>query len=277
MAPGSAVIEPMSVFQALLLGIVQGLSEFIPISSSGHLVLFPFIFGWRQPTVAFDVSLHIGTLGSLVWVFREEIAAIVRAVRRPEAPERRLLKMIVIGTIPAAVVGVALNTWLEDAFERPVVVSILLGVTAWGLLWGEARYERSSEERRGVAGVAERDALAIGAAQAVAILPGISRSGSTIVAGFWRGLEREAAVRFAFLLGIPAIAGAAVVKLPDMAREGLSGSGAAMIVGVLASAVTGVIAIRGLLRLIGRRTLRPFAAYCVFAMAAGLLTALARG
>lgn len=269
----------MSVVQAFVIGIVQGLTEFLPISSSAHLVLFPFVVGWEEPSVAFDVAVHLGTLVSLVLVFREQIGALARAVRTPDESNRRLLRLIVIGTIPAAVAGLALGSQIDDAFHRPVLVSVLLGVTGWFLLWGEGRADGRPADApvRDETSIEPRDAAIVGAAQAVSLLPGISRSGSTVAAGLARGLDREAAVRFSFLLGIPAIAGAVVVKLPDMVREGLSGSAGAFVVGILTSAISGVFAIRAFLRLIGRRTLRPFAAYCFLAMTVGLLTALARG
>ena len=269
----------MSLIQALVLGIVQGLTEFLPISSSGHLVIVPFVFGWREPSVAFIVAVHIGTLAALLWVFRARIIEIIRAVMggAGREPDRKLGGFIVIGTVPAAVLGAVFASRVDSTFERPVVATLLLGVTGWALLSAESIYEERKEEPRPEGSLTAADAALIGLAQGVAILPGVSRSGSTIATGMWRGISREAAARFSFLLAIPITIGAIIVKLPDMIDEGTSGSGGAMAVGVLTSAVTGVLAIQAMLALVKRRGLRPFGVYCFFAMTAGLLTALARG
>lgn len=269
----------MPLYQGLILGIVQGFSEFLPISSSGHLVLVPFIMGWREPTVAFIVAVHLGTTLSILWVFRERLMELIRgAFGRGNPADGRLVGLIILATVPAAVVGAVLSDQVDRVFERPVIVSFLLAGTAWLLFTVETQYEK-----RDAAGVRDErmvravDAGTIGVAQAVAILPGISRSGSTIAAGMFRGLSREAAAKFSFLMAIPIVLGATAVKVPDMVREGTSGSGGAMVIGVIASAVTGVLSIRAMLGVIARRGFRPFAVYCLFAMTAGLLTALARG
>ncbi len=272
----------MSLLQALILGIVQGLTEFLPVSSDGHLVLVPFIVGWREPSLAFIVSTHIGTLGALLWVFRARVVEIIRAVigGPGREPDRRLAGLIVIGTVPAAVLGGIFASRVETTFERPVIATLLLGVTGWVLLSAESSYEdrrERKEEPRPEGALTPMDAGLIGLAQATAILPGISRSGTTIATGMWRGIGRETAARFSFLLAIPITIGAVIVKIPDMIDEGTSGAGGAMALGVLASAVTGVLAIQAMLALVKRRGLRPFGVYCFFAMTAGLLTALARG
>lgn len=268
----------MSLLQALVLGAVQGITEFLPISSSGHLVLFPFVVGWDEPSVAFDVAVHFGTLVAVAWVFRTDVVELGRALlgwaSAPEA-DRRMLRMLGIATVPIAVFGLAAMATIEGTFERPVLVSLLLGITGWWLLTTEshAEPERGIQENR----IDAADALLIGVAQAAAIFPGISRSGATIGAGMLRGLTRPAAARFAFVLSIPAIAGATVVKLPDLAREGAAGGAGAIIVGTIAAGLVAALAIRWFLGLVERRGLRPFALYCFAAMTAGLLTALARG
>jgi len=267
------------LIQALILGIVQGLSEFLPISSSGHLVLVPFIFGWKEPSVAFIVAVHLGTTLSILWVFRERIIELVRSVFGLGNPaDRRFVGLIAIATVPAAIVGGVFSSQVDRVFERPVIISFLLGFTAWILFSAESAYEkRPQESARDERMLTPLDAAAIGGAQAVAILPGVSRSGSTIGAGMFRGIGREAAAKFSFLMAIPVILGAVVIKIPDMVREGASGSAGAMVIGVIASAVTGVLSIRAMLSFVTRRGFRPFAIYCVLAMTAGILTALARG
>jgi undecaprenyl-diphosphatase len=266
----------MSIVQALVLGLLQGLTEFLPVSSSGHLVLFPFIVGWPVPTVAFDVAVHLGTLLSVLWVFRARVVAMLRAAASwSSAPERdrRALKLVVIGTIPAAIVGVVLGSRIEDTFERPVVVTLLLALNGWAMLSGERMGHERPDTDRTEDEMRTSDALGVGAAQAVAILPGISRSGSTIAAGRALGMSRETAAEYSFLLSIPVIAGAGLVKIPDIARA----EAGPMIVGIAASAIAGVIALRAFLAFVRARGLRPFAYYCFAATAAGILAALARG
>lgn len=269
----------MSLIQALILGIIQGLSEFLPISSDGHLVLFPFMFGWNEPSLAFIVSTHIGTLAALLWVFRARILEILRAVvgSGGREPDRRLAWLIVIGTVPGAVIGAIFSSQVESAVERPVVAALLLGVTGWALLAAETKFEEHEGEPRTEEQITRVDAGLIGLAQASAILPGISRSGTTIAMGLFRGINREDAARFSFLLAIPITIGAIIFEIPDMLDEGTSGNGGAMAIGIIAAAITGVVAIKAMLALVRRRGLRPFGVYCFLAMTAGLLTALARG
>lgn len=270
----------MSILQGFVLGLVQGLTEFLPVSSSGHLQLVPFIFGWHEPTIAFDVAVHLGTLIAVVYFFREEVRAwILTLLHWREAPPaaRKIIALVVIGTIPAVLVGGVFDHWVEHVFQRPVVVSLLLGVTGYLLLSAETKYEHLHEQAREETGLTSRDAAIIGGWQAVSILPGISRSGATISGGMRLGITRRAAARFSFLLSIPVILGAIVFKLPDMAHQGLSGSGPAMLIGVVVSAVSGFFAVSWFLGIIDRRGLRPFGIYCFFAMVAGLLTGLARG
>ncbi len=264
----------MGLFQAFVLGIVQGATEFLPISSSGHLVLVPFIAGWEKPSVAFIVAVHFGTLLSVVWVFRTRILELLRALFGKDSDEdRRFVGLIAIGTVPAALIGGVLSDRIETTFERPVIVSFLLAGTAWILFSAESAFEGRKEAPQEERQMTPMDAGVVGVAQAVAILPGISRSGSTIAAGMVRGLTREAAARFSFLLAVPIIFGATVVKIPDMASE----SAGALVIGVITSAIIGVVSIRALLALVARRGFRPFAVYCIFASTAGVLTALARG
>lgn len=270
----------MSIFQALVLGLVQGLTEFLPVSSSGHLTLVPFLFGWDEPSLAFVVAVHLGTLAAVVAIFREQVSLLVRtARRRKEAPDydRRLLRLVVIGTIPAVVVGAVFEGLIGDAFERPVLVSLLLGVTGSLLMSTESRADHREAPRRGDETMSQGDATAIGIAQAIAVLPGISRSGTTISAGMRVGLTRTTAARFSFLLSIPVIAGALIFEIPDMFSEAGRAGAAPFLFAIVASAVSGFYSIRWFLGMIQRRGLRPFGVYCFLAMVAGLVAALARG
>lgn len=290
----------MPVLQALILGLLQGATEFLPVSSSGHLVLFPFIMGWEEPTVAFDVAVHIGTLISVLIVFWDRIRPLLAAMFRPDERNRHLLTLLFVGSIPAGIAGLAFASIFESAFGRPMFAAMFLGVTGYLLILGD-RFTKEHEDRVAEEAAATRvaaaraeplpetkplrtedtmdaiDALAIGAAQAAAILPGISRSGSTVVAGLRMGVSREAAVRYSFLLSIPAILGALIVQFPDLVKQSSGGDLPAILIGVVASAISGVIAIRWFIRLISTRGLKPFAIYCFLAMTAGLLAGLARG
>ena len=270
----------MSLLHALVLGLVQGLTEFIPVSSSGHLQLVPFIFGWKTPSVAFDVAVHFGTLVAVVYVFREEVMRLIRTVlhwRESSEADRRLLRLIVIGTIPAIIVGGALNHWVESVFQRPVVISLLLGVTGYLLLSAETKAEVREERPRALFELTDRDAAVVGGWQAFAILPGVSRSGATIGGALRLGISRQVAARYSFLLSIPVITGAIVFKLPDMVHKaGATGVGS-FIVGIIVSGLSGFVAVNWFLRMLRLKGLRPFGVYCFFAMVAGLITALARG
>jgi undecaprenyl-diphosphatase len=266
----------MSIFQALVLGVVQGLTEFLPISSSAHLVLVPFILGWKEPTLAFDVAVHLGTLISVCIVFRERLIALFKALVQPDEANRKMLRLLIIGTVPAVIAGVALNSLFDRLFHAPVKTAFQVGITGWILIVAD-RWAAKHETTRGEAEMNDLDAATIGVAQAISIVPGISRSGATIAAGLWRGIDRVTALRYSFLLSIPAIAGAIVFKIPDMVKESGGGQAGAFIVGIIASAVSGIIAIRAFLKIIERRGLRVFAVYCFAVMAAGILTGLARG
>lgn len=257
----------------LVLGAVQGLTEFVPVSSSAHLVLVPFVLGWPIPGVAFDVAVHLGTAVAVIAYFRRElggmVAGTVRTIAgRGDEPDRamgRLAALLAVGSIPAALAGLLLKGFFEGLFDRPEVVALLLVGTAVLLFIGEAAYRRAPE-RREVREVRLGDAIAIGVLQAVAIAPGISRSGATISAGLVRGLSRDAAARFSFLLGLPAILGAGLVEIPDMGGADLGATiGAAAV-----AAVTGFAAIAFLLRYLRTRDTRPFAWYCLLAAAVAL-------
>ena len=260
----------MSVLEAVVLGAVQGLTEFVPISSSGHLVLVPEVLGWAHPGLAFDVMLHTASLLALLIYFSGDLVDLARGVVAGDDDQRRLLWLLVVGTIPAGLAGLLLSDYFERSFEDARSSAVQLVITALILVAAEAvlRYhqrvtaERGSSLRR-LSDLRIVDSVVIGGAQAISILPGISRSGSTIGAGLALAMGRDDAARFAFLLAIPALLGATVVQLPELGEASLGvGAGVA---GFAASLVTSYAAIWGLLRYLRSNTLYPFAAYCVIA------------
>jgi undecaprenyl-diphosphatase len=256
----------MSLVHALVLGAVQGLTEFIPISSSGHLVLVPEALGWDQPGLAFDVMLHVASLAALVVYFARDLVGIARGFVAREPGARRMVMLLAVGTVPAALAGFLLNDYFEDAFTDARSAAVQLVITAAILIGAElvfAWHSRRGARLRTMEELGMGDATAIGIAQAVSILPGISRSGATIGAGLGLKMERDDAARFSFLLAIPALFGAALVEIPDLGDMQLS-LGAA-VGGFVASLVTSYLAIAGLIRYMRTRTLYPFAAYCVVA------------
>ncbi len=256
----------MDPLQAIVLGVVQGLTEFIPVSSSGHLVLVPWLLHWQKPGLVFDTTLHLGTLAALVVYFWGDLWAILlswlrgwRGLRWQE-PAGRLGWLLVVGTLPAVVIGLLLEEQFEALFGQPRFVAVALLITGTVLAFTERVSRRQiGPEKLGFGG-----ALLVGLAQAAAITPGISRSGATIAAGLGLGLTRTGAARFSFLLGVPVIAGAGLSQLVQMVR-GVepNGVGAEMLaVGFLAAAVSGYLCVWFLLSYLQRGTLYGFAAYC---------------
>lgn len=259
----------MTIIQSLILGIVQGLTEFLPVSSSAHLVLVPFILNWTlDPTKAFifDVLVQLGTLVAVIAYFWKDLLAIFKAViagiksKKPlEEADSRLGWFIVLATIPAGLGGLLLKSKVEAAFSNPVMTAILLFVTAIMLTLAEifTRKERNLES------VTWLDALVIGFSQLLAIFPGISRSGATISGGLHRGLKREAAARFAFLMSIPIMLAAGLLSVLDLVKVPNLGSFLpVLIVGFLAAMVVGYLSIRWLLNFLKSRSMLPFAIYC---------------
>jgi undecaprenyl-diphosphatase len=295
----------MTLFQALLLGLLQGATEFIPVSSSGHLTLVPWLLGWTfDPTFkfAFDVLAHWGTLAAVLAVFWRDLWAILRGwlrtlfgpakgvpgregslarpgfvraivARAEEDADGRLGWLIAIGSLPAALLGFLLESWFEMLFGTPRLVSLLLWVTAGLLAYSEWRGSKGRDlETLGVL-----DALLIGLGQAMAIAPGISRSGATIAAGLMRGVRRAAAARFSFLLSVPVILGAGVWQLKDLfADSGWTAQLGPLVAGFLAAALSGYVCIRFLLSYLQRNKLYPFAVYCALAGTLGLVVSFIR-
>ena len=251
--------------QALLLGILQGLTEFLPVSSSAHLILFPWLFHWHNPLVdslTFDVALHAGTLLAILWYFwRDWVELIwgffrILAHRRVEDSRERLIIYIILATIPAAVAGFLLEKMIEGSFRSPALIVLPLIVVSFLMIYVERRPHPSHPlDELGL-----KDALIIGCAQALALLPGVSRSGITITTGLFRGYGREAATRFSFLLSTPVIAGAALLHLGHLPKNMIS-EWPIFAIGLASSGIVGYLAIAFLIRFLRRHTLNGFAAY----------------
>lgn len=274
----------MSILEAIVLGLTQGLTEFLPISSSGHLVLVPWLFGWEQPGLAFDAALHLGTLLAVFVYFRHElwamILAIPTALRHPiaiisghaqpgegRAADARLGVLIVLGSIPAGIVGLIGQDAIGDFFhsdehqEKAILVIALLLIGFGLLLW---LADRTGLRSRLLPDLTVRDALTIGIAQAFALIPGVSRSGVTLTAGLFRNLKRADAARFSFLLGVPLILAAGLTSLYDIYQSDPSGSEITSLgIGLAVSAISGFAAISGLLRFLQTSSTLVFVVYRV--------------
>lgn len=242
------------MLNAILWGAIQGLTEFLPISSSGHLVLIPALLGREGPDLATSAMLHLGTLVAVLAYYRNDLVRMARFDRSG----RRMITIIIIGTIPAVVLGLAFESKLDELTERPSIVAGMLIVTGVILLATMLlrRDDRTTEKLQ------PTDAGLIGLAQSFALIPGVSRSGMTISAGLARGMERVEAARFAFLLGIPVIAGAGLLSVARAISDG-EGITASTIAGMVVAAVTGYWAIAFLIRVLTRAGLAPFGIYCV--------------
>lgn len=272
-----------AIAQALVMGVTQGLTEFLPISSSGHLILVPWLLGWDDPfltSLALSVMLHLGTLVALLVYFARDWVRLVgaglaslRERRIGDDASRRLAWILFVATIPAGLVGGLFGDTIEALARRPATVALALVVGA-AVLWYS---DRVGSKRQGVEAVGYPAALVIGTAQAIALVPGISRSGITISAGLLLGLEREAAARFSFLLATPTIAGAGLFELYRLASGGAGATPepAVLVAGVAGALVTGLLAIHGLLGWFRRRGVGIFVAYRV-ALAALVVVTLLR-
>ncbi|MDA2958273.1 MAG: undecaprenyl-diphosphate phosphatase [Actinomycetota bacterium] len=256
---------PMPLLHAIVLGIVQGLTEFLPISSSGHLQIVPWLFGWNDfddagVKKAFDVALHLGTLAAVVFHFRRDVMLLVRKglSKPPLDRDGRLAWLLVLTAVPAALVGALFETWIDDELGTPFVIACSLVV--FGLLLGWIDRRRRGDRR--VEELSLRDALLVGGAQVLALNPGTSRSGVTMTAALALGYGREAAVRLSFLMSLPVIAGAGAVKVAGLVSDGVpDGLLVPMLVGIATAAVSGWLAVWGLLRLVRTRTFAPFVIY----------------
>lgn len=271
----------MNLFHALVLGLVQGITEYIPVSSSGHLVLVPWLLGWPDAPFTFEVLVQWGTLIGVFIFFWADIWAVTGGVtrgllnRRPlGTPEARLGWLIVVATVPAVVFGVLLKDYFEQAFSAPLFAALMLLVTALILVVAE----RFGRRTRSLEAVGWLDALIIGLWQVAAILPGVSRSGATIGGGVLRNLDRPAAARFSFLMSIPALLGAGVLAILDLVESGaLDAELPALTIGFVAAAISGYVCIRWLLGYLQRHSLYVFAVYCTAFGLFNLAVALIRG
>jgi undecaprenyl-diphosphatase len=272
--PGAGVVREgkpfMTLLQAVAMGTVQGLAEFLPISSSAHLVLVPWFSGWPDPGLAFDVALHMGTLLAVVAYFwRDWLRLIALGLSRPASGEGKLFWLLVAATIPGGVFGYLLEKQAETTFRSPFLVALMLMAMGLALYLADTRFPRHKE----LSGTGWTDALWIGAAQALAIVPGVSRSGITMAAARVRNLSREAAARFSFLLSTPIILGAGVTQLSHLTPAALDG---AFWAGVASSALVGFFAIRFLLRYLVNHNFNIFVWYRFLLGLAILATALKR-
>ena len=270
----------MTYLEAILLGLVQGGTEFLPVSSSGHLVLVPWLLNITEPGLAYSAILHWGTVLAVLVYFRTDLLRILLAglaslrTRSLEDAYARLGWWILLGTIPAVVLGLLFDEQFEALFGNPRAVSIFLFVTA-GLL---VVSERLSSKQRRADQLTWLEAVVLGLAQALAITPGISRSGATIAAGLGVGLEREEATRFSFLLGVPAVLGAGLLSFLDLLEAGVgAGQWPVLLAGFAAAALSGYAAIRWLLAYVRSHSLSVFAWYCVLMGGSMLLVSVFRG
>jgi undecaprenyl-diphosphatase len=272
MNPGGDV----TTFQAIVLGIVQGLGEFLPISSSAHLVVTPWLLGWPDPGLAFDVALHVGTLAAVLYAFAGDWARIIMAAfqglfrGRPFEGDARMLWLLALASVPGGIAGLALEDYADTTFRSPLLIAATMAGVGTVLLLADRRAARLADGAvtHDALHVTTRDALLIGCAQAFAIVPGVSRSGSTISMALFLGYRREEAARFSFLLATPITLGAALHKVPHLLG---ASSGHIVLLGIVVSAVVGLLAIRVLLAYVRTRDYRPFV-YYRWAFAAMLVT-----
>jgi undecaprenyl-diphosphatase len=261
----------MSLIHAIIMALVQALTEFLPVSSTAHLILFPWLLHWQDPGLAFDVALHAGTLVALVvYFFKDWLTLVVcglggkypaNAPGEEVAQHRRMFWYMVLGTIPAGVAGVLFHHQIEETLRQPKIVGVSLVIVALLMWWADSRSNLSRKLEESNLG----DAAAIGTAQALALWPGVSRSGITITAGLFRGLTRAAATRFSFILSVPAIAGAVAMELPNLIKMhkagGLDLPFSTLAVSIVVSGVAGYFVIAFFLRYLQTRTLKVFVVY----------------
>lgn len=258
----------IELIRAAILGLMQGLAEFLPISSSAHLVIIPEILGWPYMGKAFDVALHFGTLMAIFVVFKDDVFAIFRGTKnlfvRSEGAnpgETRLVKLLIVGSLPAAIIGLKFEDYIEEKLGGLLFVAAMLII--WGILLEFAdRKQDEGEQGRTMDELTFRDAFIIGCAQAAALMPGTSRSGSTITMALFLGFSRTEAARFSFLLSLPVVAGASLLKGIKMANDpGTMEILGPLLVGILVSAVSGFLCIKYFLKYLRTNSFRPFVIY----------------
>ncbi|MFH1485190.1 MAG: undecaprenyl-diphosphate phosphatase [Chloroflexota bacterium] len=260
-----------------LLGLVQGATEFIPVSSSGHLVLVPWLMGWKHPGLLFDTIVHWGTLAGVLACLWRDVRSLLQAWlqsisrRRVTTLEERLAWFIILGTIPAALMGCLWGDFFEELFDSPPKVAALLLATGAVLVLGETQGSKS----RGLERLSVLDVVLIGIAQGIAIAPGISRSGITMATGLFRGIRREEAARYSFLLSIPIILGAGLQQISRAPLGSLEQGWPPLALGFLCAGISGFISVQILLSFLRRHRLYVFAAYCWLMGGISLLLAMA--
>jgi undecaprenyl-diphosphatase len=277
----NGALPELDPLQAIILGIVQGITELLPISSSGHLILFPWLLGWDESTLTFDVALHGGTAAAIVIYFWRDWVALISAFFASlrdrdftSTYHRRLPWYIALATLPAALVGVFFEDIIEELLRSPLVVGVFL--IAFGLLLMVA--DRTSSRNRTISDITLRDALLVGVAQAFALMPGVSRSGITITAGLFRNISRHDAARFSFLLGTPVTVGAFLYKMMAAFQQGFPQEELIpFVLGIAAAAVVGLGAIRFLLTYVQKHSLAIFVYYRFALGAVVILLFLLRG
>lgn len=253
----------MDLFQSLILGIVQGLGEFLPISSTAHLILTPYFFNWPDPGLSFDVALHVGTLIAVITFFFWDWIDILKLAFQNESKvyqvhkvykenyPKNLLWLLAIASIPGALFGFLLDDYAEQIFRHPLLIAFTLSVVGLVLYL----VDKYASHRKDIQHTSFKDAIIIGLSQAVAIIPGVSRSGATMTAALALGLSREQAARFSFLLSTPIIFGAAIFKIPELFETGID---IPILLGILAAAISGYLAIKYMLRFIQKVGYAPF-------------------
>jgi undecaprenyl-diphosphatase len=264
----------VSIIQAVVLGLVQGITEFLPISSTAHLRIVPALLGWADAGAAYTAVLQLGTLAAVVGFFLRDLLGMLRATVDPaqrRGPEARRLLYMIVGTFPIGIAGLLFKHSIEGPLRSPAVIAVSLIVV--GLLM--ALVERLAAHRRGIDDMTMKDALIIGFGQALALVPGVSRSGITLVTAMALGLRRDAAARFSFLLSVPAIGAAGIFELKDVLRTP-NLAGTPLVIGLIVAGVSGYLSIAWLLKFLRTRTTMPFVVYRV-AMGAALLLLIARG
>lgn len=251
----------MDILQSITLGIVQGLGEFLPISSTAHLILVPYFTGWQDPGLAFDVAMHAGTLFAVIIYFWRDWLEIFKIALWRESRggaslcahryNKNILWLLIIGTIPGVVIGLSLEKFVDSAFRSPYLIALTL--SGFGLIL--YLLDKYAQQKRDLKKINLKDVLIIGLAQAVAIIPGVSRSGATISAGLALGLTRVSAARFSFLLSTPIILGATLSQIPDLINEGINSG---LIWGVIFSAISGYLAIKYLIKFVENYSYKVF-------------------
>ncbi|MFC1837145.1 undecaprenyl-diphosphatase UppP [Thermodesulfobacteriota bacterium] len=265
----------MNIFLAIFLGLLQGATEFLPISSSGHLALVEFFLGVEEAGLTFDIALHLGTLIGVLIYFRRDIFMMLTAVLNPQklgdeaGIHRKLAWYICLGTVPAVIAGYFLKDIAETVFRSPFIIAFSLAGAGLLLLWAD----KAGKHLRDMNSITIVDAVLIGLFQAIALMPGVSRSGITMTAGLMRGMNRMTATRFSFLLSVPVIFGAGVYNLPDIIRQGSEpGQLGFYLVGFIAAAISGYLVIAFLLRFIQTHSFAVFVYYRLLLAGAVLVT-----